>query len=175
MVNTETERLFLRPIEDSDWRAVQKIWDDQTRSEYAVYDNPKDLSDEAVCGMVKRWAAHQSREHIFLVACRKDGEVIGFINFHLHDDRHEISYGFLKEAQGQGYAREAVSTAIRSLGGEGIRRFSAGTGLKNTPSVNLLEAVGFRRIGTEKVSFYNDANGKAIWFDGGIFELTLQQ
>lgn len=122
--------------------------------------------------MVRKWADHQNREHIFLVACLGQ-EVIGFINFHLHGTRHEISYGFQKEFQGKGYAREAVSAALEGLSREGIKSFSAGTGLKNTPSVKLLHAVGFRQTGTEKVSFYKDAEGNAIYFDGGIYELDM--
>ncbi len=172
MVNVETERLSVRPIRAEDWRAVQKIWIDQSRSKYAQYDNQKDLSGEAVRAMIKKWTEHQSREHIFLVACL-GSEVIGFINFNLHGSRHEISYGFLKEYQRKGYAREAVGAVLKELGRQGIKNFSAGTGLKNTPSVKLLGAVGFQQTGTEKVSFYEDANGNPIYFDGGIFELDM--
>ena len=172
MINVETERLSVRPIRPEDWQAIQKIWIDQSRSKYAQYDNPKDISDGAVREMVVKWAQHQSREHIFLVACL-GAEVIGFINFHLHGERHEISYGFQKEYQGKGYAREAVGAVLKELGRQGIKNFSAGTGLKNTPSVKLLGAVGFQQTGTEKVSFYEDANGNPIYFDGGIFELDM--
>lgn len=95
------------------------------------------------------------------------------MNFHLHGTRHEISYGFQKEFQGKGYAGEAVSAALEELSREGIKSFSAGTGLKNTPSVKLLHAVGFRQAGTEKASFYKDEEGDAIYFDGGIYELDM--
>lgn len=172
LINVETDRLTVRPMGTEDWRSVQKIWTDQSRSEYAPYDNPKDVSDEAVQTMVRKWAEHQSREHIFLVVCLGQ-EVIGFMNFHLHGTRHEISYGFQKEFQGKGYAGEAVSAALEELSREGIKSFSAGTGLKNTPSVKLLHAVGFRQAGTEKVSFYKDEEGDAIYFDGGIYELDM--
>jgi len=39
--------------------------------------------------------------------------------------------------------------------------------------VKLLHAVGFRQTGTEKVSFYKDEEGNAIYFDGGIYELDM--
>ncbi len=172
MIDIATERLLVRPIRSEDWRAVQKIWADQSRSEYAQYDNPKDLSDEAVRAMIMKWAQHQSREHIFLVACL-GSQVIGFINFNLHGIRHEISYGFQKKYQKKGYAREAIGAALEELGRQGIKSFSAGTGLKNAPSVKLLKAVGFHQKGTEKVSFYQDSCGAPICFDGGIFELDL--
>ena len=50
-------------------------------------------------------------------------------------------------------------------------RITAGTALKNISSVKLLKSLGFIQVGTEKVSFHKDENGKDIVFDGGIFEL----
>ena len=41
------------------------------------------------------------------------------------------------------------------------------------PSVSLLKSLGFELIETEKVSFYKDADGNDIVFDGGVFELML--
>ena len=74
MVNVETDRLTVRPMGTEDWRPVQKIWTDQSRSEYAPYDNPKDLSDEAVQTMVRKWAEHQragSTSFLWSVSDRK--------------------------------------------------------------------------------------------------------
>ena len=48
--------------------------------------------------------------------------------------------------------------------------FSAGTAINNTPSVKLLTSLGFKLVEQEKVSFYKDADGNDIVFDGGIFE-----
>ena len=56
---------------------------------------------------------------------------------------------------------------------KGISRVTAGTAIKNVPSVRLLEALGFHLIGTETVSFYQDENGNDIEFEGGLFELKL--
>ena len=33
--------------------------------------------------------------------------------------------------------------------------------------------MGFELIGTERVSFYKDADGNDIVFEGGVFERTL--
>ena len=54
----------------------------------------------------------------------------------------------------------------------GITKFTAGTAMNNTPSVSLLKSLGFVLVGTEKVSFYKDAQGNDIVFEGGIFELN---
>jgi len=55
----------------------------------------------------------------------------------------------------------------------GIKRLTAGTAINNAPSVALLKSLGFRLIETENVSFYKDADGNDVVFEGGIFELVL--
>jgi RimJ/RimL family protein N-acetyltransferase len=57
----------------------------------------------------------------------------------------------------------------------GIHKFTAGTGMANVPSVRLLESLGFCRVGTERVSFYKDAGGRDIYFEGGLFELRTDE
>lgn len=52
-------------------------------------------------------------------------------------------------------------------------RVTVRTALENLPSVALIASLGFRKIGTEQVSFYQDENGTPIYFGGGIFELIL--
>ena len=61
----------------------------------------------------------------------------------------------------------ALFDYLRTLG---ITNFSAGTAINNTPSVKLLTSLGFKLVEQEKVSFYKDAAGNDIVFDGGIFE-----
>ena len=39
--------------------------------------------------------------------------------------------------------------------------------------VPLLNSLGFKQIGEEKVSFYKDEDGNDIYFDGGLFELIF--
>ena len=64
----------------------------------------------------------------------------------------------------------ALFDYLRTLG---ITKFSAGTGLNNIPSVKLLTSLGFMLVEQEKVSFYKDADGNDIVFDGGVFEYAL--
>ena len=59
------------------------------------------------------------------------------------------------------------------LRNRGVPFVEAGTALRNTPSLRLLRSLGFELRGTEKVSFYQDAEGKDIFFDGGIFVRRL--
>ena len=56
---------------------------------------------------------------------------------------------------------------------KGFTKITAGTALKNTPSVRLLLSLGFRQTGAETVSFYQDEMGQDIVFEGGRYELLL--
>lgn len=55
----------------------------------------------------------------------------------------EIGYLLAQGAQGQGYAREAVTMVIDQLFAEGQRRLFADTDPDNQPSIALLTALGF--------------------------------
>lgn len=169
----KTQRLTIRRIVESDWPAAQRIWADFSRSDYAQYDKPHCTADEDVQRRIGRWAQYGgSMEHIFFAVCLEN-EMIGYVAFNIREDGHEIGYCFHSSAHGKGYARESLAALLGHLRDEGIVHFSAGTALKNLPSVGLLKALGFRQTGEEKVSFYKNADGSDIVFDGGIFELSL--
>ncbi|HGS7887185.1 TPA: GNAT family N-acetyltransferase [Pseudomonas aeruginosa] len=55
----------------------------------------------------------------------------------------EIGYLLAREAQGHGYAREAVTILIDQLFAEGQRRIFADTDPDNQPSIALLKALSF--------------------------------
>ena len=168
----ETERLTIRRVEESDWRAAQRIWADFGLSEYARYDMPHDVDDDSVRVRIEKWAKFAgSTEHMFFAVCLAE-EMIGYIAFNKRENGHEIGYCFHSAAHGKGYAGEACRVLFAQMKEMGFTRFSAGTAINNLPSVKLLKSLGFVQTGAEKVSFYKDENGNDIVFDGGIFELT---
>lgn len=170
-----TERLLIRSVQSDDWAGIQRIWEDQKRSEYARFDIPHDTEPNAVRQRIEKWASFaDSMEHMFFAVCLND-VLIGYAAFHRREDSYETGYCFHSDYHGKGYARESLSALILY-----IQRLhpdtaiTAGTALENLPSVRLLQALGFRRIGTERVSFYKDADGRDIFFEGGIFKLAAQ-
>lgn len=169
----KTERLQIRHIAESDWQSVKEIWEDFNLSEYARFDMPHNTDDAEVRARISRWAeAGVNMEHMFFAVCLRD-KLIGYIVFHIRENGYEIGYCFHSAYHGKGYARESHTALIDYLQSLGITRFTAGTALDNLPSVKLLYSLGFRLIGEEKVSFYQDEEGNDIFFDGGIFELIL--
>ena len=168
-----TERLSIRRIQSADWKALQSIWTDAALSFYAQFDVPMELDNRSVSRRVKRWASYsKSNTHMFFAVCFAN-VLIGYICVNKYEDDYEIGYCFHSDYHRKGFAKESISGLIPYLRQQGISHLTAGTALENTPSINLLRSLGFRQIGTEKVSFYKDDDGNDIWFDGGIFELQL--
>ena len=166
----KTERLSIRHIVADDWENIRDIWVDFNSAEYAQYDTPHITEDANVQARIAKWAAANSgTEHMFFAICL-DEIVIGYIAFNIRENGYEIGYCFHSAYHGKGYAKESMLTLFNYLRTLGITKFSAGTAINNTPSVKLLTSLGFKLVEQEKVSFYKDANGKDIVFDGGIFE-----
>lgn len=171
----ETKRLHIRKITENDWKSIKEIWDDFNQSEYAQYDRPH-ITDEAdVRARISKWAkANSGMDHMFFAVCLQD-TVIGYIAFNIRDNGYETGYCFHSGYHGKGYAKESFQALLEHLQSLGITRFSAGTAINNLPSVNLLKSLGFEQVQEEKVSFYKDSEGNDIVFDGGVFELTLEE
>lgn len=169
----KSERLCMRRVTEDDWQSIGGIWKDFGGSAYAQYDRPHDTDDADVHRRIALWAQHsESMAHMFFAVCLRD-VVIGYIAFNVRENGYEIGYCFHSAYHGKGYAKESLAALIDYMRGIGVERLSAGTALNNTPSVRLLDSLGFRLAGKEKVSFYKDSEGNDIVFDGGIFELML--
>lgn len=170
----ETQRLHIRYIKESDWLSIKKIWEGFSHSQYAQYDRPHSTEDEDVRTRMARWEeANKSKDHFFFAVCLQDA-VIGYIAFNKRPDSYELGYCFRSDYFGMGYAKESHLALFEYMKTQGITKITVGTALKNTPSVNLLNSLGFQQVGEEKVSFYKDDDGRDIVFDGGIFELDMK-
>lgn len=164
-----TERLHIRTIQADDWIELKKIWNDFSKSEYAQYDVPHKKEDE----QIKEQAGKFEKYGLYYAVCLKN-EVIGYVDFHDTGKSYDMGYCFLSKYHGKGYAKESCRALLEYHMSKGTKCFTAGTGLKNIPSVRLLKSLGFIQVGMEKVSFYKDEQGEDIYFDGGIYELKVE-
>lgn len=168
----KTKRLNIRRIEYSDWKAIQEIWIEVAKREYAKYDEPKDTEDSKVQKRIEKWAsAHESSEHMFFAICL-DTMVIGYVAFNIRNDGYEIGYCFHPAYYRKGYAQESIAALLDIMKEKGVTRIVAGTAMDNIPSVNLLYSLNFKLYREELVSFYKDKEGNDIYFRGGRFELV---
>ena len=174
IMEIKTERLLIRKVVANDWISIKRIWDDFRESEYAKYDVPHKSDADEIKLQVSRWEnANKGDKHLFFSVCFEN-EIIGYIDFHDIGNGYESGYCFHSNYHGKGYAKESYQALIKLFSDRGNKRLTAGTALKNIPSVRLLNSLGFKQIGTEKVSFYQDEKGNDIYFDGGIFELKME-
>ena len=174
MIEIKTERLLIRKIVADDWVSIKRIWDDFRVSEYAKYDVPHKSDADEIKSQIGKWEnANQGEKHLFF-AVFFENKMIGYIDFHDIGNGYESGYCFHSDYHGKGYAKESYQALINLFSDRGIKRLTAGTALKNIPSVRLLNSLGFKQIGTERVSFYQDEDGNDIYFDGGIFELNME-
>ena len=169
-----TDRLVIRRIEESDWMSLQSIWKDFSASEFAQYDIPHETEESGVRARISKWVKYNGgTDHMFFAVCLED-KLIGYVAFNISEGSHEVGYCFLSDYHGKGYAKESCTALIKYLKTIGITSFSAGTAMNNKPSVSLLKSLGFEMQETENVSFYKDAKGNDITFEGGIFVLDTQ-
>lgn len=173
MNEIRTERLTIRHIVADDWKSIKEIWVSFNASVFSQYDRPHNTDDADVQIRIAKWAAANSGiEHMFFAVCLGD-TVIGYIAFNIRENGHEIGYCFHSAYHSKGYAKESHLALLEYMRELGIKRLTAGTAINNAPSVALLKSLGFKLIETENVSFYKDADGNDVVFEGGIFELVL--
>ncbi len=84
-----------------------------------------------------------------LAICRRaEGDVIGYCALIVGRgslDEPEIAYELLRRFHGHGYATEAARALVAAAAATGRRRLWSTVGAWNTPSLRVLEKVGFHR------------------------------
>lgn len=164
---TETDRLYIRSLLETDWQKMKEIFVDFNKSEYAVYDMPLPTEDEETKALTKRFA---ESDLFFAVFLKESKDMIGYVCFHKDGNCYDLGYCFHSSYHSKGYAYESTKALMEYFIKEyGAVHFTAGTATDNIPSCKLLEKLGFTCISTEKVSFDN-----VFSFQGGNFELIVK-
>lgn len=162
----ETERLYIRNLDETDWPEMKRIFEDFRHSDYAVYDAPLPEKEEEIKALTKSFADSQGFFAVFLQA---SGKMIGYVCFHQEKDSYDLGYCFHSAYHGHGYAFESGTQLIRYFQEHnGAKTFTAGTALDNLPSCQLLKKLGFVCVSTEIISFDGTFS-----FQGGNFVLQL--
>jgi RimJ/RimL family protein N-acetyltransferase len=84
----------------------------------------------------------------FAVVRKAAGETIGYCGLLVGRctfDEPEIAYELLTHARGYGYATESAAAVVTAAFGAGRRRIWATVRAWNTPSLRVLQRIGFRR------------------------------
>ena len=100
----------------------------------------------------QRLAEHEARAHengfgFLAIRRRAEGDLIGYCGLHVGRatfDEPEIAYELLRRAHGHGHATEAARAVTDAAFATGRQRLWATTRPWNTPSLRVLDKIGFR-------------------------------
>ncbi|HEY9373215.1 GNAT family N-acetyltransferase [Streptomyces sp.] len=136
----DTGRLVLRPVERGDVPAVTRLWTDPEVRRH--------LGGPVAQSVVRiRQGRCVGARGVFAVARADDGVLAGLVTMGWDARRAEteVSYQFLPEHWGHGYAREAVTVAVDWARGTSPTVIAV-TQEANTRSRRLLEAIGMAHV-----------------------------
>jgi RimJ/RimL family protein N-acetyltransferase len=152
----ETERLTLRPwalADAEDYRALISERDNQT------------VSTETAGARIAAQLASSERTGIGLLTVRRraEGDFIGYCGLivgRASADEPEIAYELFRRVHGHGYATEAARAVVEAGAMTGRKRLWATVGDWNTPSLRVLEKLGFHR---DHADPDHEGHGERIW------------
>jgi RimJ/RimL family protein N-acetyltransferase len=171
-----TERLELRPVEDSD---IDRILEYRNHPEVTRWLLRTEVDPDEFRAAWRRAAADPDDHSVAAVL---DGVVIGTVALTVVDGMGQpgmprrtvadIGYIFDPAYAGRGYATEAVTAMVaHAFDRLGIRRVTASCFADNLPSVRLLEKIGMRREQHGVGDSWHDELG---WVDGFTYALLVE-
>lgn len=152
MLSLFTERLELRPLQESDLPYMQRY---ATRPEFYRYNPIEEQTPDSVALFLQKELERQQDSdpgrHVFAVEPKGVGFIVGTARIEVRDRTHrhgDLGYALDSDYQGRGYMSEAVRRLI-ALGFDDLElhRIWAGCDVNNTPSRRLMERVGMTREG----------------------------
>jgi [ribosomal protein S5]-alanine N-acetyltransferase len=177
MIKIETARLLLRNFHSDDAEPLREMIIQKESSQYAAYDYEWPTSEDEINGILV-WFA--SEDHYMAVCLKETGKLIGYICLNPGEDKEsrvfDLGYCFNSDYHGQGYASEAcravIEYAFSDLEAESL---TCGTAAENGPSCRLIDRLGFKKKGEERMSFRKTPDGKPIEFTGCWFVLPRDE
>ncbi|MFD0143082.1 MULTISPECIES: GNAT family N-acetyltransferase [unclassified Streptomyces] len=150
----ETERLILRPWAESDAEEFCDLLAERGKGKPPV---------ERIRSSIAELLAATETTGIALlpVQRREEGDFIGYCGLIIGRttlEEPEIAYELFQRAHGRGYATEAAAAVIDAAIATGRERLWSTVGTWNTPSLRVLEKLGFER---DRVS--TEENGEVAW------------
>ena len=171
----KTNNLRIRKFCNEDFDDFAELIRDKMASEYAIYDHPFPTDDEMLKNILGYFS---STDEFYAVELLSTNKVIGFVSLNNCEEQgvRNLGYCIHTQYQGKGYGTEAVDEIIRYAKEElKINKLIAGTAKDNIPSVRLLSAVGFKKIGENVGIIVKDEIGNPIESIGYSYEMLLDR
>jgi RimJ/RimL family protein N-acetyltransferase len=149
-----TERLVLRPWAESDAAEMRAL--------LAERGNGTPTIEHTRAGIAEQLTATATTGIALLPVQRRDeGDFIGYCGLVIGRstlEEPEIAYELFQHAHGRGYATEAAGAVLDAAAATGRTRLWSTVGTWNTPSLRVLEKLGFER---DHVS--TEDSGEVVW------------
>ncbi|MFE4061908.1 GNAT family N-acetyltransferase [Streptomyces sp. NPDC059096] len=155
----ETERLVLRPWVESDAADFCALLSERGKGTPTV---------EHIRTSIAELLTATSTTGIALLPIqrREEGDFIGYCGLIIGRstvEEPEIAYELFQRAHGRGYATEAADAVLKAAVATGRKRLWSTVGAWNTPSLRVLEKLGFER---DHVSM--EDNGEVVWLTSSL-------
>ncbi|MFF1922162.1 GNAT family N-acetyltransferase [Streptomyces sp. NPDC058221] len=150
----ETERLTLRPWAESDAAEFCALLSERGKGMPTV-EHIRTAIEELLTATANTGIA------LLPIERRGEGDFIGYCGLIIGRstlEEPEIAYELFQRAHGRGYATEAAGAVVDAAVATGRQRLWSTVGAWNTPSLRVLEKLGFQR---DHVSM--EDNGEVVW------------
>jgi aminoglycoside 6'-N-acetyltransferase len=170
-----TEHLVLRPMASGDAPALAAYRNDPVQARYQSWQTPYPV-DSAQALITEMREVRFAQPGAWLqVAIETAGRLIGDVAVRVDRDdprQAEIGFTLAADAQGHGFATEAVRAVMSLLFNEhGIHRITADCDTRNVRSAALLERVGMRREAHHRTSAW----WKGEWTDEYVYAILAEE
>lgn len=150
----ETERLILRPWAESDAALFCELLAERGKGK-----PPVERIRKAIAELLA--ATEDTGIALLPIQRRDEGDFIGYCGLIIGRttlEEPEIAYELFQHAHGRGYATEAARAVLEAATATGRTRLWSTVGTWNTPSLRVLEKLGFER---DRVSM--EDSGEVAW------------
>ncbi|RCG15733.1 N-acetyltransferase [Streptomyces diacarni] len=153
-LHLETERLILRPWVESDAAEFCALLCERDSGTFTVEHVRESLAEMLTATATTGIA-------LLPILRRDEGDFIGYCGLIIGRstvEEPEIAYELFRRVHGNGYATEAAGAVLDAAVATGRRRLWSTVGAWNTPSLRVLDKLGFER---DRVSM--EDNGEVVW------------
>ncbi|WP_405781205.1 GNAT family N-acetyltransferase [Streptomyces sp. NBC_00859] len=150
----ETERLILRPWAQSDAAEFSALLGERGKGTPTVEHTRGSIAELLGATATTGFA-------LLPIQRRDEGDFIGYCGLIIGRstvEEPEIAYELFERVHGNGYATEAAGAVLEAAAATGRKRLWSTVGAWNTPSLRVLEKVGFER---DHVS--TEDSGEVVW------------
>jgi aminoglycoside 6'-N-acetyltransferase len=166
-----TPRLVIRRFTLADAGAFSAYRSDPEVARYQSWDAPYDV--EQAIAFISSLADPFTPGEWCQLAVTAGGVLIGDVALYIDTDPRlgRVGFTLARDAQGRGYATEAVRAVLDHAFGQGVHRIAADCDTRNERSIRLLERVGMRREGHLRASGW----WKGEWTDEYLYAVLAEE